>query len=109
MKMDEYQRLAFRTMKPRRNLMTDLADYLLGLSGEAGELANTVKKMLFHGHDWDEGKIKEELGDVLWYVAAVATVIGADLSEIAAENIEKLRRRYPDGFSVERSRARKGE
>lgn len=106
--LSEYQKLAARTMKPRRGLAVDLSDYLLGLGGESGELQNAVKKMLYHGHGWDTAKIKEELGDVLWYVAAVATVIDADLDDIARENIEKLKKRYPDGFSVERSRRRGG-
>lgn len=104
--LSEYQQLAARTMKPRRGLTFDLSDYLLGLGGEAGELQNAVKKMLFHGHDWDVAKIKEELGDIIWYVAAIATVIKVDIAEIAQKNIEKLQERYPEGFSIEQSRRR---
>lgn len=57
MTLNEYQEFAARTMKPRRDLTDDLSDYILGLVGEAGELANTAKKMLFHGHDWDERQL----------------------------------------------------
>ena len=109
MTLNEYQELAARTMKPRRDLTDDLSDYILGLAGEAGELANTAKKMLYHGHDWDKQKLLEEATDVMWYVAAVATVLGASLGEVAKQNIEKLRKRYPEGYSDEKSRNREGE
>lgn len=106
MTLNEYQELAARTMKPRRDLTDDLSDYILGLAGEAGELANTAKKMLYHGHDWNYQKLLEECGDVMWYVAAVATVLGANLEDIASQNVEKLKKRYPQGYSNKRSRNR---
>ncbi|MBT4003241.1 MAG: nucleotide pyrophosphohydrolase, partial [Chloroflexi bacterium] len=56
-----------------------------------------------HGHDIKNEEIAEELGDVLWYLAEAATSCGLDLSEIAQNNVEKLKSRYPDGFSQERS------
>lgn len=106
MTLNEYQQLAARTMKPRRGLAFDLSDYLLGLAGEAGELANTAKKMLYHGHDWNSQKLLEECGDVMWYLAAVATVLDANLEDIASQNVEKLKKRYPQGYSNKRSRNR---
>lgn len=75
----------------------------LGIAGEAGEVADVIKKEVFHDHPEDTEKIKKELGDVLWYVAAVATVYKLDLEDIAVANLEKLKKRYPDGFSSERS------
>jgi len=78
----------------------------LGLNGEAGEIADHVKKVLFHGHPLDEDtrdKIAREIGDILWYCAMGAKGIGLGLGEIATMNVEKLRKRYPEGFSVERS------
>lgn len=106
MTLNEYQLLAARTMKPWRDITEDLSDYILGLVGEAGELANTAKKMLFHGHDWDKQKLLEEAGDVMWYLTTVVTVLNASLEEVARQNIEKLRKRYPEGYSDERSRIR---
>lgn len=106
MTLDEYQVHAARTMKRGRPSHHDLCDYVMGLCGEAGELANAVKKMLFHGHEWDEKKILEETGDVLWYTAAIVETLEASLGEVARQNIEKLYRRYPNGFSEERSRER---
>ena len=80
-----------------------LAINALGIAGEAGEVADLVKKHVGHGHPLDRNKLAKELGDVLWYVAALAHDIGLDLSTVAALNVVKLRRRYPDGFSTERS------
>ena len=102
MTLDDYQRLAARTMGPRTREQ-QLANVALGLAGEAGEVADTLKKHLFHAHPLDTAELAKELGDCLWYVAGAATALGLSLGEIGAGNIEKLRRRYPDGFSEERS------
>jgi len=51
-------------------------------------------------------EIAEELGDILWYIAALATTLKLDLGEIAQQNIKKLKKRYPEGYSDERSRER---
>jgi NTP pyrophosphatase (non-canonical NTP hydrolase) len=75
----------------------------LGLSGEAGECADHVKKHLFQGHELDRAHLAEEIGDVLWYCAELASGIGRSLDEIAEMNIAKLRKRYPDGFDSDRS------
>ena len=100
--LDEYQEFAQSTLGD-----SDLRILALGLCGEAGEVADVVKKHKGHGHDLDEDKIVDELGDVLWYVAMMALAVNdIDLSAIAHENMQKLRARYPDGFSEERSRNR---
>jgi len=76
----------------------------LGLTGEAGEVSDHIKKWKFHGHKLDEQHIKKELGDILWYVNLMADCVGFDLEEIAAANIAKLYKRYKNGeFSVEES------
>ena len=75
----------------------------LGVAGEAGEVADQVKKHVGHGHALDRDKLADELGDVLWYVAVMAERIGVPLDEVMARNVDKLRRRYPEGFSTERS------
>lgn len=70
----------------------------LGLAGEAGEVAEAVKKGVFHQVEIPDELIKKEIGDVMWYVASLCTLYGLSLSDVLAENVEKLRRRYPDGF-----------
>lgn len=78
----------------------------MGISGESGELVDHIKKYVGHGHDLDRDAVMKELGDVLWYIAEIATVLGMDLQQIAERNEEKLRARYPEGFSISRSRNR---
>lgn len=107
MKFKEYQELAERTANTKSNGMTvrdqRLTNFGLGISGEAGEVTDYIKKVVFHGHKLDKDIIKKELGDVMWYVATLATTVGLDLEEIAIANIEKLEQRYPEGFSSEKS------
>lgn len=79
----------------------------MGLAGEAGEVVDLLKKHLYHGHSLDRDKLTKELGDCLWYLAVLAHLNGVDLADVAAANVVKLRARYPDGFSEERSRNRK--
>jgi len=101
----EYQVLAYRTaqgMKGDRALLSAA----LGLNGEAGEVADMIKKHEFQGHEFDREHFIEELGDVMWYVALGATAVGASLDEIMEGNIKKLMERFTDGFDSERSRNR---
>lgn len=100
MKLNEYQELAGRTANPHENA---LLNYGLGLGGESGEVQELIKKFAFHGHVIQKDSIKNELGDVLWYLSNIAKTAGLTLEEIATANIEKLRKRYPEGFSVEDS------
>lgn len=101
MTFDQYQNDAMRTSPVDGH--SQLLNGVLGLTGEAGEVADIVKKYMFQGHELDVKHIREELGDVLWYIAEAASGIGASLEDIAVENIQKLRGRYPDGFDAERS------
>jgi len=94
---EEYQTAARTTaLYPKR--LKNLEYPTLGLAGEAGEVANIVKKIQrdFGGEITDEirGKLKDELGDVLWYIAACADELGLTLSEIAEFNVEKLAKRH---------------
>ena len=81
----------------------ELLNGALGLPGEAGEVADVVKKLLFHGHDFNIQELVKELGDVCWYLALISHACGISIEQIMEENVEKLRKRYPDGFSVEKS------
>lgn len=77
---------------------------LLGLSGEVGELVDLYKKHLYQGHPLDLDLVKEEAGDILFYLTWLIVLLeGMDRAEILLRNADKLQRRYPDGFSVERS------
>jgi len=102
--LDRYQEYAARTSGAGGEGHSRLIIAALGLAGEAGEFANDVKKLTAHGHqDITPGVLADELGDVLWYLAEAASAIGLTLDGIGWQNIEKLRQRYPGGFSQERS------
>ena len=93
---NEYQKLAMRTANEE---CFNLANAGLGLSGESGEAADIIKKYLYHGHGLCPEHLAKELGDVMWYVSLVATIIGYSLDDVMQMNIDKLKARYPDGFS----------
>lgn len=106
MDFKEYQELAYRTAGDQTELaktitpaQLELVNWALGLTGEAGEVADYLKKCVFHGHPIEREKLVKELGDVCWYLAGLASALGVPLEEIASKNIDKLRRRYPEGFS----------
>ena len=97
MHFEEYQSEASTTaLYPRR--MSNLEYPTLGLAGEAGEVANIVKKIQRdHGGILNEeirAKLKDELGDVLWYISACADELGLTLNEIAEFNVNKLAKRH---------------
>lgn len=107
---DDYQRAALRTAQV--TTMTDedlILNGVMGLSGEAGECIDLVKKVRFQGHALDRDKFLLELGDVAWYLAVAAHGAGFRLSEVFEANIDKLKKRYPDGFDKARSMNRAGE
>lgn len=108
MEINEYQKAALRTANSE---MSDdlILDGILGLCGETGEVSDHIKKYMFQGHELDQDKLVNELGDVCWYIAILASGLNVDLETVMKKNIEKLQRRYPDGFDVEKSIHRKDE
>ena len=108
MTLNEYQGLAQRTSNGALDMNGHLFNGVLGLAGEAGECADLMKK-----HYYQDGReiytdLIDELGDVLWYIAETASALDVTLDSIAQRNIDKLIRRYPEGFSANRSLHREG-
>ena len=103
MTINEYQKLAMTTLNPALNKKAVLINGVMGLCGEAGEAIDIVKKQLHQGHELDKDKLAKELGDIAWYLAETATALDISLEDVLAGNIEKLRSRYPEGFSSEKS------
>jgi NTP pyrophosphatase (non-canonical NTP hydrolase) len=102
---DEYQEQAVETSCTKgATVETIMMHCMLGLTGEVGEIAELIKKEWFHQHARAWNSIREEIGDVLWYLAVLADGMGVKLSDLAEDNIVKLRKRYPDGFDRERSK-----
>lgn len=124
MTINEYQKLALRTESgwPEErservpmvnkflmecNTYRRLIQGLFGLNGESGEAIDLMKKHLFQGHELDKVHVAKELGDIAWYLALSADAIGYDLETIFQMNVDKLKERYPDGFSEAKSLNRK--
>lgn len=110
---NEYQELAMRTYDGRAmnrlssNVMSAtfyetavLLNGVLGLTGEAGEVSDLVKKGIFHEKGIDREHLEKELGDVMWYIALICHTCGYNLGEVMEKNIEKLKARYPEGFNT---------
>ena len=106
MTINEYPDLAMRTLNPELSKKDVLINSVMGLCGESGECIDIVKKWLAQGHALDRDKLAKELGDVAWYLAEAATALEIPLEEILAANIEKLKQRFPEGFTTEDSLAR---
>ena len=109
MTVNEYQRRAMATLNPGLTEKDVLINSVMGLCGESGEAIDLVKKWLAQGHELDKVHLAKELGDVAWYLAEAATALGMPLEDILRVNLEKLERRYPGGFSAERSVGRKAD
>ncbi len=107
MQINEYQRLAMTTLNPALSKKDVLINGVMGLCGEAGEAIDIVKKWLAQGHELDKDHLVKELGDIAWYLAETATALDIDLETVLQGNIDKLKKRYPQGFDTERSLERK--
>lgn len=103
---NEYQRLAMATLNPALKKKDVLINGVMGLCGEAGEAIDIVKKHLAQGHELDREHLIKELGDIAWYLAETATALDVSLEEVLQGNINKLKKRYPEGFSVQDSKER---
>lgn len=102
MRANDYQKAALRTastLEPKDLVLNGV----LGLNGEAGEVADHIKKHLFQGHELNKEHLAKELGDICWYIAIMAEGLGYDLESIMQMNVNKLMKRYPNGFEAERS------
>ena len=106
MTINEYQTLAMTTLNPQLSRKDVLINSVMGLCGESGEAIDIVKKWLAQGHPLDKAHLARELGDIAWYLAEAATALDIPLEDILQANIDKLKARYPDGFSEERSLGR---
>lgn len=97
MTLDEYQKEALVTALWSGDEMKDLSHWVLGVTGEAGEIAEKVKKLIrdFDGKLSDDAKkeLMKEIGDVMWYLAVLSEHIGYKFDEVGKQNIAKLRDR----------------
>ncbi len=100
---NEYQKKAMTTLNPALSKQDVLLNGVMGLCGESGECIDLVKKHLHQGHPLDSEKLAKELGDVAWYLAETAWALDISLEDILRGNLDKLKKRYPQGFDAEKS------
>lgn len=104
--LNSYQVLADRTAKDMGTEKMNLIHAALGVTSEAGEFADAIKKHVIYGKDLDKENCKEELGDLIWFIDLAAKHLGYDLIEIMQANIIKLAMRYPEKYSDQAAIAR---
>lgn len=106
MNINEYQVLAMTTLNPELSKKDVLINSVMGLCGESGEAIDIVKKWLAQGHALDKEHLMKELGDIAWYLAEAATALDLSLEDVLQANIDKLKKRYPNGFDSQKSQVR---
>ena len=106
MQVNDYQQQAMTTLNPALSKRDVLINSVMGLCGESGEAIDIVKRWMAQGHDLDREHLKKELGDIAWYLAEAATALDVPLEEIFQGNLDKLKKRYPEGFDTQRSLVR---
>lgn len=100
--INSYQKFAAKGIRKESEGKNLIIGFALGLGGEAGEVLDDIKKREYHGRDISVEHTAEELGDVMWYVANIATQLGFSLEDILIYNICKLKDRYPDLYKEEK-------
>jgi NTP pyrophosphatase (non-canonical NTP hydrolase) len=103
----EYQKLCEKTVKKFKDKEKEIFTWGLGVAGEAGDIASCIKKTFCHDNDQRKG-VKENIGDMMWYAAMICNYFGWDMDKVLEENIEKLKKRYPKGFTLKNAK-RKGK
>lgn len=73
----------------------------MGMAGEVGEICDAFKKHIMYGKTLDVNNLKEECGDVLWYMGVMIRALGTSFEEVMQMNHDKLKKRYPEGFTEE--------
>lgn len=102
MTLNEYQAIASRTINGNLTKSETMMHALHEIASECGEIHGHFQK-LYQGHELDENALMLEVGDFLWGIAELCTVNSWNLADVAQANVEKLKKRYHDGFSADRS------
>ncbi len=96
--LKEYQKFCKQTAKGFPSANEEIFCWACGLTGEAGDVASCIKKTFAHDNDQREG-IKENIGDTMWYLAMICNFFGWDMEEVVQQNMNKLKKRFPNGFT----------
>lgn len=106
MKFETYQKNSYVNIKPHENLKDEVLDYSTGLCEEVGEVMNHINHRFWGNETLDRDKFAKEIGDVLWYLNALCTVLKFDVGAIAELNLKKLENRFNGGYSIQKSKLR---
>lgn len=103
MDLKTFQEVSTRTFNANLTHNEKLCNCVAGIFGEGGEVADIIKKYLFQGHSFDKEHLTEEIGDLMFYIVNLANVLNLDMELILEANVDKLKKRFPDGFSTKAS------
>ena len=103
MEIQEFQKISIRTLNNSLSEKEQLANMVIGASCEFSEAGDSIKKYLFQGHELDKKHIEEELGDTMFYICNLATLLNISMENVLEQNVEKLNKRYKNGFSYKAS------
>ena len=103
MRLRDYQEKSKRTLNNNLVPNDQITNMLLGINGEMGEVTDLFKKYFYQGHELDMDLVSEELGDVMFYMVNLCNFLGLDMETVIENNHYKLLKRYPNGFSENRS------
>ena len=102
-----FQREARRSLRDDLPYEATCSNMCMGLAGEIGEVIDIMKKHIYQGKELDITDVIEEVGDVLWYIANFCNVNNITMDECMESNIKKLRKRFPNGFTIKDANERK--
>ena len=101
--LDDYQKFCRQTARKFKNKKMEILIWGLGIAGEAGDVASCIKKTIAHKNNQKAG-LRENIGDTLWYAAMICNFFGWDFQEVLEENLKKLEKRYPRGFTLKKAK-----
>lgn len=103
MEIQEFQEKSVRTLNTNLLPRESISNMCMGISGEAGEVIDHIKKNFYQGHELDKDHMKEELGDLMFYIVNLATMLDIEMVDVLQGNVDKLLKRYPNGFDENKS------
>lgn len=106
MTFEDYIKECKRTYTWRSSPDIEVCMLCMGLAGETGEIVDYLKKVEFQGHELNKDKLKSEMGDLMWYFAMLCNYFSIEFEDVLQCNVDKLKERYPKGFSVQKSKER---
>ena len=103
MEIREFQRVSTRTLNKELSKEKQVSNMIFGANGELGEVTDILKKHLYQGHRINKQHLAEEIGDTLFYIVNLCTLYNLDVEDILQANVDKLKKRFPNGFESNRS------